>query len=104
MSVALLIVPRNGGTQRRLTPVATQDVFRVAWLAGATTLGLRWVPLFESGTAIDREDLPDVIQELHLLLTWAEGSHESIVERVRMLITELDSLRDSAESMDIFIG
>jgi hypothetical protein len=104
MSVALLITPTSDATRRKLVPVATQDVFRVAWLAGAVALGLRWVPLFESGTTVDQKDLSNVIQELHSLLTWAEGANELIVERVRTLIRELEGLRDSTENVDIFIG
>ena len=60
MSVALSIQPRGtSGAAARTVPVATQDVFKRYWLPGSEALGLKWVPLFETGIPLGKDDIPE---------------------------------------------
>jgi hypothetical protein len=70
MSVALLVYDEDaqGEAKRTMVPVATEDVFERVWLAGAEALGLRWVPLCQSGLPIrDPEERAELVAELERL-------------------------------------
>jgi hypothetical protein len=77
------------------------------WRPAAETLGLQWVPMFEVGVTVERDDLPEVIGELDALRAWCTSSGspgELILERVSRLVDELKRLKDSCEDVIIFIG
>ena len=109
MSVALSIQPRGtSGAAARTVPVATQDVFKRYWLPGSEALGLKWVPLFETGIPLGKDDIPDVLQELRALHSWtrvqAPETGAMIGARLERLITELSALVESLEQVEVFIG
>jgi hypothetical protein len=62
MSVALLIKNPLLGTSS-LVPIAGEITFRESWLATAAALGLKWLPLFQTGQSVPLEFLPEVIDE-----------------------------------------
>ena len=99
-----MVTPDGHAEQRYVVPVATQALFRDVWMAGASALGLRWVPLFETGTPLTQTDLPLVIDELTALRIWAEASRQPIVDRLQTLIAELEKVRGLSAASDIFIG
>jgi len=109
MSVALSIQPRGtAGAAPRIVPVATQDVFKRYWLPASEALGLQWVPLFETGIPLAKEDVPDVLQELRALDGWIRQSAPEtaavIGARLERLITELTGLAENLEQVEVFIG
>jgi len=109
MSVALSIQPRGVPlTAARYVPVATQDTFKRHWVPGCEALGLKWVPLFETGIPLEVVDLPVVLQELRVLESWtqqhAPESGALIAERLARLISELSALVGSLDGVELFIG
>jgi len=109
MSIALLIRPRGApASAARLVPVATRDVFKEHWAPGCHALGLRWVPLFETGFPLAMPDVPDVLQELRSFAVWtrqhAPASVTVIGERIDRLISELGALEGSSDDIEVFIG
>jgi uncharacterized protein (UPF0335 family) len=90
-----------------MIPIATQEVFRLWWKTAAESLGLSWVPLFESGTTVARGDLPEVINELERLRQWCLSSEDLrnvIFDRINRLIDELKRVSNSSDEMEVFIG
>jgi uncharacterized protein (UPF0335 family) len=108
MSVSLLVKTSKGGSESDyLIPIATQEVFRLWWKTAAESLGLYWVPLFESGTTVARDDLPEVINELERLRQWCllrEDLRKLIIERINRLIDELEQIAKSNDEIEVFIG
>lgn len=102
MSVALM-TKRRGDAGSELTPVATQDVFVRRWLPGSRALGLRWVPMFETGTPVTADDIPDIVAELRALLTWMQRNAPEQEARLGGLLAALERLRDEPD-VDIYIG
>lgn len=109
MSVALSIQPRGGSAvAARVVPVATQDVFKRYWVPASEGLGLKWVPLFETGIPVGKDDVPDVLVELRALERWIQGNAPETVAvigaRLGGLIAELSGLGEELERVELFIG
>lgn len=109
MSVVLLISPKagvavaEGGS--RMIAIATQEIFRTYWRQGGQVLGLRWVPMFETGIPVQEDDISDVVFEVKKLAEWARRSDvpDSVVERMNVLIAELLKVQGSPD-VDVFVG
>lgn len=105
MSIALLV--KSGGDGDALVPVATQATFRQRWSPGCDALGLRWLPLFETGISLTAADLPEVLGELRSLRAWLEqhdpGTLAMVAERIDRLADELEKLGARAD-VELFIG
>ncbi|HZH97877.1 MAG TPA: hypothetical protein VEX38_02815 [Fimbriimonadaceae bacterium] len=108
MSVSLLVTTRKSDSESDyMIPIATQEVFRLWWKTAAESLGLYWIPLFESGTTVARGDLPEVINELERLRQWCLSSEDLrnvILDRIDKLIDELNQISNSNDEMEVFIG
>jgi hypothetical protein len=109
MSVALSIRARGtSNAAPRIVPVATQEVFKRYWLPGSEALGLQWVPLFETGIPLGKDDVPVVLRELRALEARIQGNAPEtvavIAERLERLIAELSGLGESLEQVELFIG
>jgi hypothetical protein len=108
LSIALNTRPRTEpATATREVPIATHDVFRRHWAPACEALELRWVPLFETGLPLEREDIADVLAELEAIKRWSEQHPETgaaIGERLDRLIAELRALQDSSDVHEIYIG
>ncbi|MDP2316560.1 MAG: hypothetical protein Q8P41_26945 [Pseudomonadota bacterium] len=109
MSVAALFEgPAAEAIGCEYIPVATEAVFEELWVPACGTLGLRWVPCFQSGIPITSEDLPDVIDELDRLRCWV-ADHAEVdtrqwwLDRIDRLRSALHRVRDVAEP-DVWIG
>jgi hypothetical protein len=89
-------------------PVATEKVFRQYWPRASEALGLKWVPLFETGIPLDTADVPDVLAELCALQTWTEQSSPDCAQRIgarlQELIRELSALEGNLTQVELFIG
>jgi hypothetical protein len=105
MSVALLITMQDDPEARRLVPVATQQIFRDHWMRGCRDLGLRWVPQFETGIPLSKDDIPEVLEDLRVLRLWAKGANVPgwIQSRMDNLARELMSL-DWSLPIDVSVG
>lgn len=100
MSVALLVESPLGN---QLTPIATEAVFAQYWLTAALELGLRWVPLFQSGLPIPLADRDDVLTELRCLRQhWVARGEAALTERLERLIGALEAV-DYAQATAVTI-
>jgi len=66
MTVALLIKYPSADTSE-LVPIAGESTFRDRWIGPAVALGLEWLPLFQTGTTVSFEFLPEVLDEFELV-------------------------------------
>jgi hypothetical protein len=105
MSVAILIEFKVPARDELYIPVASQGVYSTEWVPTARKLGLRWLPLFRTGTTVDAEDLPAVVDEIRQLRTAMAGDPKTTVylERIDFILEALDEM-DPAEVSKIFIG
>jgi hypothetical protein len=110
MSVLLNITHAGGGPSSS-TPLASEAVFEKLWMNGATAIGAKWIPLFQSGVDVEVADLPSICEELRTLRHWAESSGTIGEDRPLMLIRldaalrRLDAVSGiDAKSVHIFIG
>ena len=104
MSVCLLIdSPRD--PEGRSVPVATEEVFTSIWQPACRELGLKWVPLFQTGLAIERRDLPEILSELGLLSARLAGRPEAghVRSRMDLLAEELRQSQSDPEAR-LWIG
>jgi hypothetical protein len=98
MSVSLVVEYSDPEKNTRLIPIATERIFDEYWQPACKALGLKWIPLFQSGLPLPPEDIPDVLEELSRLETHlSSGSRpdipadvrEQILSRIGMLVREL---------------
>lgn len=112
MSVSLLITKNGSSDQDRIIPIATESMFSDLWIPAALQLKLRYVPLFQSGLFIEREDISEVIAELISLRSFF-AQHLGIKDLNDLsvhLISRIDSLIDNLLQLEkdtaatIYIG
>ncbi|CAI3304033.1 hypothetical protein ACK4CS_16805 [Enterococcus gallinarum] len=71
MSIGIIIdEPKNEKEQLFFIPVATEEVFSSYWLKASNELQLSWIPIFETGILIEKEDIPAILRELGLVKEW----------------------------------
>ncbi len=104
MSVSLVVENGKPDKEVRLIPVATEKVFEDYWRPACLTLGLKWIPLFQSGLPLTGEDVPYVLTELARLRCYLLDSTardiprdvaEGIILRIDNVVTELKHLREN---------
>jgi hypothetical protein len=112
MSVSLLIEYPDANNSSRMIPISTEDFFKTYWLPLAKSLELPWVQMFETGVIITLEDLPVVLNELKLMKEFVlhepypnitQGVLDHIVGRINLLVSELNSTKNS-DNLSIYIG
>jgi hypothetical protein len=66
---------------------------------------LRWVPQFETGIPLVEDDVPEVINEMLALRSWADARSvdPSIRSRMDNFLQELRSL-DWSSNIDVSVG
>jgi hypothetical protein len=111
MSVGLLIRKRGQDrAQGRYVPVATEEVFVQHWVPACRSLGLSWVPLFETGVQVAGDDIEAVLAELRVFEQWLRQAPppgaKAISDRLQRLIQELSlvSQADDLQDFEVFIG
>ena len=109
MSISILVkeLP-EGDAKAELIPLATEEAFRRYWVPGCDALGLRWVPLFQTGVPLQREDLAQVLTELRALREWMGSSPSdegtaAVCSRLDAAFLALERVAAVPEA-DIFIG
>jgi hypothetical protein len=112
MSISLLLEYQDPQKHSRMVPIATEDLFETYWLPASKLLKLKWIPAFQSGFRVEREDIPSILDELemlkqlmtgHPLPELAEGIVEHLATRIDRLIFELRNLQDELW-VEIYIG
>jgi hypothetical protein len=105
VSIALLLTSKSNPDQRELVPVAAQAIFAAKWLPACSVLKLEWVPLFETGIAVEPANVEAVVQELERLRAWMTQqtgyAHES--QSLTRLIDGIEAARTNPD-LEIFIG
>lgn len=108
MAIVMLVSPSREGDVTHDVPVAPFQTFREVWLPACEALGLKWVPMFETGIPIAIEDVPDVLAELRSLKAWLaqpgnRDAASAIGERVDNLIEGLEEASRNPNA-HIFVG
>ena len=97
MSVSLMLTNKSDRNQCRLIPVAIQQEFVEVWMAKCDLLGLRFVPMFDTGTVLEDDDIDFVIDELKKLTDFVSSSDDSmdsrLIKRAVMDIEELTKVK-----------
>lgn len=109
MSISVTVSNPSSKEQRLINiPVATEAAFRSVWQAGSSELGLTWIPLFDTGVDISKQDVDELIVELRQLEVWAEERSQKqqevvqVRERIKRMIKEIPEI--VSQGNDIFIG
>lgn len=111
MSISLLVTERDDRNQR-IVPIATEDIFSRYWEPLSSQLDLKWLPLFQSGFFVDRQDIPFVVSDLrrarqHFLLRQPDEAPEEVLKqittRITKLISELEELQKE-DAVEVYIG
>lgn len=89
-------------------PIATNAAFKEFWLPGCSALNLQWVPLFIEGLDLERESLPDILNELSRLRSWMIQNHSGkdrdfLVDRLDRLSKKLTELQRTPK-IEAWIG
>ena len=107
MSVSLLVEYNDPQKEDLLVPIAAEEVFEKYWQPATARLGLQFVPLFQSGLPIKKNDIPLIISELTRLRrdiasrissTLPQEMREHIVKRIDTLLVELKLLQEDARA------
>jgi hypothetical protein len=105
MSVALLI-EYDDGRDTELVPISNEGDFTTIWQHVAKVLDLVWVPQFQAGLPIRKEDIPEIIEELTKLENFLLNQREQVrkimrdiirdymVLSIKYLVQALERLRD----------
>jgi hypothetical protein len=104
MSVALLIKNPLLDTSS-LVPIAGESTFRECWITPAIALGLRWLPLFQSGQSVPFEVLPEVIDEFETIeRSFRSSGSLAMAERAAGACHALRAVLNEAPDSEVFIG
>lgn len=107
MSISLLISGQNmPEAQWKNIPLASEEAFKEFWMP--LVGDLEFIPLFEFGLTVDKDNLDDVMKELHSLelkmskLSEQNVSYKKPLERIRQLKEILPKI--DLDYSQIFIG
>jgi len=102
MSVALVITHAGN---KRLVPIAPEEIFRTRWLRGATSLGLGLIEQMQTGFDVTSSNCHGLVGELSKLRSWmsSEPDCNYDIERLDVLIAELQSTKFE-DKTSAFIG
>jgi hypothetical protein len=108
VSISLLVKPAGKGLEGAVSvPLATEDVFKRYWSPVCAALGLKWVPLFQTGLPVGMDDIGEVLSELLEIRRWLDERPEQgasvIRPRLDAVITELERVASSPD-VEIYIG
>jgi hypothetical protein len=105
MSVAILIEFKAPDREELYIPVAAQGVYSTEWVPMAKKLGLKWLPLFRTGSPVDVEDLFVVVEEIRQLRAAlsVEPRKAALLERIDFILEALDEVK-TEEIASVFIG
>lgn len=109
MSISVIISnPKTEYERSFCLPVSSESFFRKIWLPITLELGLKWVPLFQTGVEIQKCDLEYLFEELNNIKNFDKeklrnknGDHLlSRIELINRIILELFDRDD----LTIYIG
>jgi hypothetical protein len=107
MSVSLMLTNKSDRDRRQLIPIATQQEFVENWLPKCASLGLCFVPMFETGTVVEDGDIDFVIKELKELIAVLSRSVDSkdvrASQRAKSIIEELTKVKGKNQ-IEVYIG
>ncbi|MBC2283654.1 hypothetical protein [Listeria booriae] len=110
MSIGIIIdEPRNEKEKLFFVPVATEEVFSRYWLKASNELQLSWIPIFETGIVIEKEDTPVILKELQLVKEWMREHVRSVDTRIdleKRLTYIIESIPRAFEdeSIKLYVG
>lgn len=112
MSVSFFAKYPTPENAEHLIPVSTEQIFEEYWQPACSKLGLKWIPLFQTGLPLEVEDISSVIQELKQLKQFflnpsqfniPESIKEYVTMRIQNLINELDKIQEKP-FVEAYIG
>lgn len=88
-------------------PIATEEVYSKYWIGTGERLGLRWIPLFDTGFVLEKEDVLEVLEELVYLRMAFEARNDKmkhfLLYRLDFLVSKLSTL-DWSDVEEVYIG
>lgn len=109
MSIAAMILNSEDEFEKKFfIPVASEAFFEECWIPAITELNLKWVNVFSVGLDMEKEDLPNVMNELSQIKEWSKANLSSdqqikMIERIELLEAELPNAF-RREGAVVFIG
>lgn len=110
MSIGIIIdEPKNEEEKLFFIPVATEESFTNYWLKASKELQLAWVPIFETGIVIEREDIPIILKEIKLVKEWIEKNVKNIdikigiEKRINYILETLPKAFEK-ENIKLYVG
>ncbi|GAB1543817.1 hypothetical protein NUACC21_64930 [Scytonema sp. NUACC21] len=112
MSVSFFAKSSTSENTEHFIPVSTEEIFEEYWQPACSKLGLKWIPLFQTGLPLEVEDISSVIQELKQLKQFflnpsefniPENIKEYVIMRIQNLINELHKIQETP-FVEAYIG
>lgn len=79
-----------------LIPLATESTFQTFWKTASTEIGLQWIPLFEYGITIEKQDYEVIKEEILLFKKWLENQNIELIDKTNLL-TRIDFILNELE-------
>ncbi|WP_419875349.1 hypothetical protein [Candidatus Pristimantibacillus sp. PTI5] len=97
MSISAIIIdPEDEFERSFMLPIATEAFYKKYWEPAVEELGLQWAALFQGGTDVEKEDAPEVLEEIAKLKDWVQANmsgdnQEHMLHRLELLESKLPS-------------
>jgi hypothetical protein len=110
MSIGIIVdTPKDDEEKLFFIPVATEKIFEKYWMPAAQEMNLKWIPIFETGIVIEKEDLPSIIKELKQVEEWVlnnvkdSETSKALLDRITYIINALPNAFDKND-IKLYIG
>lgn len=86
-------------------PIAAESAFQDGWFVPAAALGLKWLPLFQSGQSVPFESLSEVIDEFETIeRAFRSSGSFALAERAAGACHALRAILNETPDAEVFIG
>ncbi len=112
MTIALSIDnPISKNEKEIYIPISTENFFIKTWLPIIEKYNLKWVPLFQSGIFITKDDSKYVQKEINLLIEYcktlsilSEQENNHLLTRLIRLKSEISHIFNIRQNITIYVG
>lgn len=111
MTVALTVLDSPDEADKQIClPIATEATFKTLWIKGAESLGLNWLPLFQTGIPLEAADKDYILSELGQFEDWLQSENidsaekSRIKQRIHLFTSKIQELYLKSDKIKIYIG